>query len=129
MSEPDARSRVRVAALAVLVVGAGLAVHLWLPDSAVSDIAGDALYAIVAFLAVVFIAPRVRPWIAGAIALGWCMAVELFQLTGVPLQVGGLIPPAVLVLGTVFDARDLLVYVVTVALMTGADAAARGIRS
>jgi len=87
-----------------------------------TDIAGDALYAVAAYLAVVLIAPRLPPIAAGAVAAAWCVGVELFQLTGLPLAWTAHFAPAMLVLGTVFDARDLLVYVLTVAGCTAIDA-------
>ncbi|MFT4136162.1 DUF2809 domain-containing protein [Microbacterium sp.] len=56
---------------------------------------------------------------------GVCVAVELFQLTGVPQTVGAAFPPAMLVLGTVFDARDLAVYPSAIAVLVVLDALAR----
>ncbi|MDR7113291.1 hypothetical protein J2X03_003188 [Microbacterium trichothecenolyticum] len=108
--------------LLVATVVAGLLVHGVLPDTAATDIAGDALYAVAAYLAVVLIAPRLPALATGAIAAAWCVAVELFQLTGLPLAWGAQFAPAMLVLGTVFDARDLLVYVATIVLATAVDA-------
>lgn len=126
-SDPDSRRRGRRrigAALALLVViAAGLLIHLLLPGSIVTDIAGDALYAAAAYLAIVVLAPRLRLLTVGGLAAVWCIVVELFQLTGVPLAVGARFPPAFLLLGSAFDARDLVVYVVAVAALTGADAA------
>ncbi|WP_342000088.1 DUF2809 domain-containing protein [Microbacterium sp. LWH7-1.2] len=118
---PDTR-RIVAALLLVAAVAAGLLVHALLPDTAVTDIAGDALYAVAAYLAVVLLAPRLPALGAGAIATAWCVAVELFQLTGLPLAWGTRFPPVMLVLGTVFDARDLLVYVATIMLATAVDA-------
>lgn len=119
------RRRLTSAGALGLVVATGLAVHLLAPDSAASDIAGDALYAVAVYLFVVVLAPRVRSLAAGLVAGGWCVAVELFQLTGVPLTAGAAFPPAMLVLGTVFDARDLVVYLVAIAAVTATDAALR----
>ncbi|MDT0143904.1 DUF2809 domain-containing protein [Microbacterium sp. PRC9] len=117
------RTRRLVAALLlVATVVAGLLVHGVLPDTVATDIAGDALYAVAAYLAVVLIAPRLPALATGAIAAAWCVAVELFQLTGLPLAWGAQFAPAMLVLGTVFDARDLLVYVATIVLATAVDA-------
>ena len=117
------RTRRLVAALLlVATVAAGLLVHGVLPDTVATDIAGDALYAVAAYLAVVLIAPRLPALATGAIAAAWCVAVELFQLTGLPLAWGAQFAPAMLVLGTVFDARDLLVYVATIVLATAVDA-------
>lgn len=103
--------RLVAAALWALVVGAGLCVHFLLANSAFSDIAGDALYSCAAYLTLVILAPRWRPLVTAAVAIAWCVAVELFQLTGIPLQAGAAFPPAMLVLGTVFDPRDLVIAV------------------
>ena len=116
-------------ALLIGVVLSGLGVHSLLPDTAITDIAGDALYAVAAYLAVVVVAPRLQPLTVGAISASWCVLVELFQLTGVPLAVGAVFPPAVLLLGTVFDGRDLLVYLVTTVLVVSADAVASLVRA
>ncbi|MDY0910056.1 DUF2809 domain-containing protein [Microbacterium sp. CFBP9034] len=121
-ASPRPRRRLVAALLLLAVIGAGLAVHALLPDTAATDIAGDALYAAAAYLAVVIVAPHLRPVMSGCLAAAWCVAVELFQLTGIPLQAGAVFPPAMLVLGTVFDARDLIVYLVTVAVLVAIDA-------
>lgn len=121
----SATRRRLVAALALVVtVVVGLVVTR-MPDSAASDIAGDALYAVAAYLFVVLLAPRVTPLVVGTVAAGWCAAVELFQLTGLPEQWGAAFGPLMLVLGTVFDARDLLIYVAAVAVCALLDAAVR----
>lgn len=124
-SAPPRTRRVVAALLLVATIAAGLLVHGLLPDTPATDIAGDALYAVAAYLAVVLIAPRLPPLAAGAIAAGWCVGVELFQLTGLPLSWGAQFPPVMLLLGTVFDARDLLVYVAAIALATAVDALLR----
>ena len=124
-SAPPRVRRVVAALLLVATIAAGLLVHGLLPDTPATDIAGDALYAVAAYLAVVLIAPRLPPLAAGAIAAGWCVAVELFQLTGLPLSWGAQFSPVMLLLGTVFDARDLLVYVAAIALATAVDALLR----
>lgn len=109
------RARRAAAGVALLaLIAAGLAVHALLPDTTGSDVAGDALYAVAVYAGVVLIAPRLHSAAAAAIAAGWCVAVELFQLTGIPSRAGDLFPPAMLVLGTVFDPRDLVVYPIAV---------------
>lgn len=108
------RRRVVAAVVLAIVIVTGLAVHRWAPG-AFGDIAGDALYAAAAYLAAVIVLPRLSPIACGAIALTWCAAVELFQLTGVPLVWGAAVPALKLVLGTGFDARDLVVYTAAVA--------------
>jgi hypothetical protein len=112
-----------IAALVALVVSGLLVVAIAPDDTAGSDIAGDALYAAAVYAAVVLIAPRLPPWAVAAIAAGCCIAVELFQLTGIPLAVGAAFAPAMLALGTVFDPRDLAIYVMTVAVACAIDAA------
>jgi hypothetical protein len=110
------------AALAVAVVAAGLVVHGILPDTAATDIAGDALYAVLIYVLVVAVAPGAATVVVAAVAGGWCIAVELLQLTDLPALAAAVFPPAVLVLGTVFDARDLVVYVVTIVIAGALDA-------
>ncbi|MGX5771343.1 DUF2809 domain-containing protein [Microbacterium trichothecenolyticum] len=115
------RRRTVAAVLLAATVAAGLVVYALLPDTAATDIAGDALYAVAAYVAVVLLAPRLTAIAAGAIAAAWCVGVELFQLTGLPLAWGAQFPPVMLVLGTVFDTRDLVVYVATIILATAVD--------
>ncbi|MCM3696352.1 DUF2809 domain-containing protein [Microbacterium oleivorans] len=110
---------------AVLAVAVGLAVHLSAPDGAASDIAADALYVIAVWGGLVLLFPGWRSWMTAAVVLGWSVAVELFQLTGLPLRWAGEWPPIVLVFGTVFDPRDLVVYAVTAAAVGGVDAGTR----
>lgn len=114
----------RIAAAVVLAafVALGLAVHA-LPDSTASDVAGDALYACAIYAGLVLVAAQARPILLAAIALTWCVGVELLQLTGIPLALGTAFPPLGLVLGSGFDARDLVVYAVAVAAAWGTDAA------
>ncbi|WP_405372283.1 MULTISPECIES: DUF2809 domain-containing protein [unclassified Microbacterium] len=117
----------RAAALVavVIVVAAGLAVHLWAPETPASDIAGDALYVAAVASALVVVAPRLSTRFVGAVVLCWCIGVELFQLTGLPSRWGSEFPPALLVFGTVFDPRDLVIYAVAVLVVMVADAGAR----
>ncbi len=117
--------RIAWAIALVALIGAGLGVHALLPDTHATDIAGDALYAAAVYSLVALLAAAWHPLAVGGVALAGCVGVELFQLTGIPLALGAVFPPAMLVLGTVFDPRDLLVYAVTVVLVTGTDAAAR----
>ena len=128
-SRPGIRRRAIAAVLLIATVGAGLFVHGALPDTAATDIAGDALYAVAAYLAVVLVAPRLSAPVVGLIAAAWCTAVELFQLTGLPLVWGAQFSPVMLVLGTVFDPRDLVVYLLTIALATALDAGIHAVRA
>ncbi|WP_127795393.1 DUF2809 domain-containing protein [Agromyces sp. LHK192] len=126
---PSRRRRLAAGVALVALVASGLAVHALLPDTAATDIAGDALYAVAIYAVVVLLAPRLGAAAAGAIAAGWCIAVELFQLTGIPAELGAVFPPAMLVLGTVFDARDLVVYPLAVVGAAAIDAAVSAARS
>jgi hypothetical protein len=120
-----ARRRIACAAALVVVIAMGLGTRFALPPSPFADIAGDALYAVAAYLAVALIAPRLgSAWSAG-IAIAWCVGVELLQLTGIPAGLGAVFPPARLVLGTGFDPRDLVVYTVAVLVVAGLDAGIR----
>ncbi|MFN3649100.1 MAG: DUF2809 domain-containing protein [Armatimonadota bacterium] len=70
---------------------------------------GDALYASAAYLALAALRPKTRPRAIALAALGWCVAVELFQLTGIPARYAGLLPVRLL-FGTTFALRDLACY-------------------
>ncbi|MBY0688589.1 DUF2809 domain-containing protein [Microbacterium marinilacus] len=107
------------------VVVAGLAVHLLAPDGFASDAAGDALYAVLIYLIVVFVAPRAPGWAAAGAAYAWCVAVELLQLTGLPAAWGSAFRPSMLVFGTVFSVSDLVFYAAGVALAWAGDALVR----
>lgn len=115
------RRRIVAAVAAVVTIMVGLGVHRFAPDGAASDIAGDALYALLVYLLAVVIVPHRAAWVPALVAWVWCTAIELFQLTGLPLAWGDGFPPIMLVLGTVFDARDLVVYTVTVLAVATAD--------
>lgn len=90
-------------------------------DTALSDIAGDALYAVAIYAGLVMVFAPLRPWVTGLVAAVWCVAIELFQLTGVPVTWADAWPPLMLVFGSVFDARDLGVYVAAIAVACGTD--------
>jgi hypothetical protein len=119
---PHSRVRRIAAASLIGVLAAGLTVHGLLPDTAATDIAGDALYTAAVYCAVV-LAFGATPLTAALVAGGWSVAIELFQATRLPLEIAAAFPPAALVLGTAFDPRDLVVYVAAAAVAGGADAA------
>jgi len=100
------------AGLAGAAVAGGLGVHAFAPDTAATDAAGDLLYALLVYALAMAFWPRLAPVAVGGITLAWCAGVELFQLTGLPQLWAAAVPPVVLVLGTVFDVRDLAVYAV-----------------
>lgn len=105
------RYRLAAAGAAVLTVAGGLAARSVLGGD-LAKYAGDALYALLIFWLVLVVAPRTRAWIAAAVAFTVSAAVELFQLTGVPAELGAHSSLARLVLGTTFNAPDLPFYVV-----------------
>ncbi|MEL7975230.1 M15 family metallopeptidase [Isoptericola sp. F-RaC21] len=101
--------RPTTAALAVLVVLAGLGGRALLPP-AVGGPLGDALYATLVVLLVALLAPRTRPLVAGVVGLVVCGAVEAAWLTDLPAQVVERFPAARYVLGTAFTPGDLAWY-------------------
>ena len=113
--------RILGVAATLAAVCAGLAVHLLTRDSTASDIAGDAIYVVAVWSALVALFPRWPSWGVGALAIAWCLGVELFQLTGLPAQWGQEWLPLLFVFGTVFDPRDLVVYAVTGLVITVTD--------
>ena len=108
----------------MLVIGVGLAVHLGVAG-VVGDVVGDALYAVLIYLLLVCALPRLRPGRVAASAIIVCTAVELMQLTGIPRMLAETVPPSALVLGSGFDARDLVVYAVAAGTTGVIDSAAR----
>jgi hypothetical protein len=100
--------------------GLGLAVH-FRGEGAAADPAADALYAVLIYLLVAFIRPRTHSVLIGAVALSFCVAIELFQLTGIPLALNEITPLARLVFGTTFVAADLLSYAAGVVVIASID--------
>src|SRR3954447_22956170 len=81
---------------------------------------GDALYAVAAYLALALVLYRKPPTLVAALALGFCLAVESFQATGVPARYAHL-PVVRWLLGTTFAWHDVACYVVGVAVISGLD--------
>jgi len=117
-----ARRRVAAAVALVAVVILGLVVARGIPATAATDIAGDALYAVAVYTGLVLVWPRARRITLAVVAAVWCVGVELFQLTGVPIALAERFPPVALVLGSGFDPRDLAVAVLAVASAVAVDA-------
>jgi hypothetical protein len=67
--------------------------------------------------------PLPAPESSGAIALGLCALIELTQLTGISAAVVDLWRPARYVLGTTFQATDLVAYAAGVVVAAGVDRA------
>jgi hypothetical protein len=96
-------------AAAALILATGLAIRA-LSDGALAQHCGTVLYASMVYCGVLFVRPAMTPGKAAGIALGFCWAVEVFQLTGMPavLSEGSLL--ARLVLGAHFDWVDMAFY-------------------
>ncbi|MEU1486711.1 DUF2809 domain-containing protein [Streptomyces sp. NPDC005752] len=107
--------RATAAAAALVTVAAGLGIRS-AASGDVAKYAGDAFYTVLIHTLVVLLAPRVRPLTAAGAALAFSWAVELAQLTGVPAELAQRSTAARLVLGSTFNAPDLLWYAVGAAL-------------
>jgi hypothetical protein len=114
------RRRLVVALVLGVVVVAGLLVATRVPDPW-GDVGGDVLYAVATYVLVVLVLARARPLVAGALALGWCWAVEALQATGLATAVNDAVPPAAWLLGSTFAVRDLVCYLVGVGLACAVD--------
>lgn len=74
---------------------------------------GDVLYAVAAYLGLAVLFIRRSPSIIALFTLGWCVAVELFKLTGVPGRHAHLGIVRWL-LGTTFAGHNLVCYAIGV---------------
>ncbi|MFD5113450.1 DUF2809 domain-containing protein [Streptomyces sp. NPDC058391] len=109
------RARLVAGGVALLTVAGGLGVRA-VAAGDVAKYAGDALYTVLVYVLIVLAAPRVRPLVASCVALAFSCAVELLQLTGVPAELAARSVVARLVLGSTFNAPDLLWYAVGAAV-------------
>jgi hypothetical protein len=102
-------------ALATIVVGLAVARAGHALPTAVRDKLGDALWAMMIFWWTGVVAPRAAPWHRGIIAVIVCFGVELSQLYHAP-GIDALRSTTLghLVLGSGFDAIDLVAYTVGV---------------
>lgn len=107
------RRRLPALAAATIVLVAGLAVRAG-SDGAFAKYAGVALYAVLVHALVVVVRPRVPPLTAAGVALAWCWAVEVAQLTPGPAALADRSTLARLVLGSTFHPPDLAWYAVGV---------------
>ena len=114
----------RYAVLSAATIAAGLLVHFAggpLPAAA-RDILGDALWAAMIYWLISWVRPRAAPLARATTALAICFAVELSQL----IRAGWLdalraTSAGHLVLGSDFDARDLLAYAAGIAVAAAID--------
>lgn len=109
-----------VALVGMAVVALGLAV-----SSSVSGwigaAIGDVLYAVLIYVVVCLLLPKISPIPAAVVAVIVCWLIEFFQLTGLPLEWAEQWPPAKYVFGTTFAWTDLLLYLLGVAVAVGVE--------
>lgn len=106
------RSRIRRSLLCIaglMSVALGLSIRT-LSDAAWTGPAGDGLYAVLLYVLVAILIPSRPKALIAAAAVTVCVMIELFQLTGLPAELGESWPPLRLVLGTTFGTADLLAY-------------------
>ncbi|GAB7043606.1 MULTISPECIES: ribosomal maturation YjgA family protein [Catenuloplanes] len=101
------RSLAALTAITLIIIALSIRT---LADGAIVQISGTVLYASMIYAVVVFLLPRARPRVSGAIAVGLCWAVEFSQLTGVPAALSERSALARLALGAHFDPIDVLWY-------------------
>ncbi|WP_223145052.1 DUF2809 domain-containing protein [Actinotalea subterranea] len=106
--------RARLAVALLVTVALGLATTRL--KGTAPDLLGDGLYAVLVYLLLALVAPRVRPRTLGAGAFAWCAAVELAQLTSVPAELVDAWAPFRYLLGTTFAPVDLVAYLAGAAL-------------
>lgn len=82
---------------------------------ALEQYSGTALYRSMTYVGLLVVWPRLRPLPTGVIALTWCWAMELFQLTGMPDELSDHSLLSRLVLGVQFDLTDVLWYPIGIA--------------
>ena len=109
--------RLKLAAIGGLIVATGLLVH-YLTEGIVGDFVGDALYAVLLYLVVSFVMVSRSSRQVAVVAILLCVAVEVFQLTGVPESLAEHFTPVRYLLGTTFNALDLVAYAVGVLAAT-----------
>jgi len=105
--------RIRYAALAAATIAVGLLVHFRgsALGAVMRDMLGDALWAAMIFWLLGIVAPVSRVAVRGAVAYAVCVLVEVSQLFHSPgLDAMRETTIGHLVLGSGFDARDLLAY-------------------
>lgn len=104
-----------------LVIALGLASRRWpIGVPLYDDALGDALYAVMIYLGLALLLPRLRPLQLMMAALLICYAMELFKLTGYP-HAWRESTLSRLVFGTSFGWHNVARYTVGVAAITLAD--------
>lgn len=109
---------------AALTIGVGLTIHTFMAG-AVGDFLADAAYAVLIYLLVAAIAPRLGSVAVFVISTLFCFAIELAQLSDIPLKLAEAIPAAALVFGTTFVGKDLIAYLLGGLVVAAIDVAVR----
>jgi hypothetical protein len=122
MPTPSTRRRLALAGAAAATISTGLAVHFAGTGTA-AGFAADALYTVMVYCVLGLVLPRLGRVPLLLWAFGLSAAVELFQLTGVPAQLSAVSPAFRLLLGTTFNAPDLMAYGAGAAAAWGLDTA------
>ena len=115
------RRRLGAGMAASVVTISGLLVHA-VDSGPATNFVADALYAALVYLLITALAPRLRAVQVGSIAAVLCLAIELFQLTGIPAALSDSWVFR-LTLGTSFALVDLVAYLVGVAAVACCDVA------
>ncbi|MFC8722792.1 DUF2809 domain-containing protein [Kitasatospora sp. NPDC057198] len=124
-SPGERRARVGWLAGAGAVLLLGLALPALVPAAAAA-LLGGALYTALLHTVLMAAAPRLGPWTAAGTALAASWAVELFQASGLPADLGEHSRFSRLLLGTTFDLPDLLGYAIGAAAVLAVHRALRG---
>ena len=101
------------AALIIPIIGIGLGAR-FLGAGLLADLAGGILYAVLVYTLAVFVRPAGSRISNAGLALGFCVAIELLQISSLPATLGAAFPPIRLVLGSTFVPLDLLAYLLGV---------------
>ncbi|MFZ4843168.1 DUF2809 domain-containing protein [Mycetocola saprophilus] len=119
-SRPLPRRRRGLLIALVACVALGLAVTK-LGSGEVAGFAGDALYAVAAYLAIGILWVRLRPIPLGLVTVAICWAIEFFQATGIPLRLAEQWIGWRYLLGTTFNGVDLIAYLLGGVLIAALD--------
>lgn len=116
------------AALVIPIVVIGLGAR-FLGAGLLADLSGGILYAALIYVLLVFVRPDASRISTAGLALGFCVAVELLQISSLPATLGAAFPPIRLVLGSTFVPLDLLAYLLGVLVALGVDSLINKIRT
>jgi hypothetical protein len=112
-----ASSRARLACLLLGTLMLGILTRrVHLGTSLWDKSAGDVLYAVAVYFGIAFVLPHAGARTVALFALIFCFGIELFQLTGIPVELARTKPWVHWILGSTFAWHDLACYAVGVLL-------------